>query len=182
VIRTHKISTAEIECRVASFFDPRKNIVVPNVSWGVSLHECDILVIRPSGYGIEVEIKISKSDLIADAKKHHHHHDRMGRISELYFAIPDYMKDSIEYIPEDAGILVLSRYDHYHYGLDLSILRKPKINKGRGKFTDAEMLKVAHLGTMRIWNLKSTLNSYNRKVKKKKVKDQSQLKLWKTEN
>jgi hypothetical protein len=169
---TYKITTPEIEVRIASFFDYRKNIIVPNVSWGVNLHECDLLVIRSSGYGIEVEIKISKSDLRADAKKPHHHHDRMGRISELYFAMPDYMSDCVEYVPEHAGILLISRHDERYLGL--SILRKPTINKNRRKFTNEEILKVAHLGTMRIWNLKRNINSYNRKLKKKRITDLSQ--------
>jgi hypothetical protein len=181
VIRKHKITTAEIEVRVATFFGYRECIIVPNISWGINLHECDLLIIRKSGYGIEVEIKISKSDLIADAKKGHQHCDRMGRLSELYFAIPDYMSDCIEYIPRDAGILVLSRYDYYGRGLDLKVLRKPKANKARRKFTDVEMLKVAHLGTMRIWNLKRIINSYHPKAEKR-VKDKSQLNLWKTES
>ena len=75
MVALDKITTPEIEVRVASFFNPRQNIIVPNISWGVNLHECDLLIIRKSGYGIEVEIKVSKSDLIADAKKPHHHHD-----------------------------------------------------------------------------------------------------------
>jgi len=168
MVALDKITTPEIEVKVASFFNPRQNIIVPNISWGVNLHECDLLIIRKSGYGIEVEIKVSKSDLIADAKKPHHHHDIQGRLSELYFAIPDYIKDCVEYIPEHAGILILSRHEFY---LGLSILRKPRINKARRKFTDAEMLKVAHLGTMRIWNLKRNINSYQRRLKKKKAKD-----------
>jgi hypothetical protein len=150
----NRLTTAEIELRVADYFGYRQSIIVPNISWGVNLHECDLLVIRQSGYGIEVEIKISKSDLIADLKKPHHHHDRMGRLSELYFAIPDYLEKHIEFIPEHAGIITLHKYDNY---ISCKTLRNPKINRNRGKFTDNERLKVAHLGTMRIWNLKRKL-------------------------
>jgi hypothetical protein len=168
MVALDKITTLEIEIKVASHFNYRQNIIVPNVSWGVGLHECDLLIIRKSGYGIEVEIKVSKSDLKADAKKPHQHTDRMGRLSELYFAIPNYMKDCVEYIPERAGILLISKNDGW---LGLSILRDPQINKNRRKFTDAEMLKVAHLGTMRIWNLKRSIKSYGCKLKKKRTKD-----------
>ena len=170
-----KITTSEIETRVAGFFGYRQCIIVPNISWGINLHECDLLVIRKSGYGIEVEIKVSKSDLKADAKKGHNHNDRLDRLSELYFAIPDYMKDCIEFIPERAGILILSKY---YDGLSLSILRKPIVNKNRRKFNDDEMLKIAHLGTMRIWNLKRIINSYHKKLRKKKVEDKMQQKLF----
>jgi hypothetical protein len=161
-----KITTIEIEERVAQYFGPRECIIVPNISWGINIHECDLLIIRKSGYGIEVEIKISKSDLIADAKKGHHHNDRMDRLSELYFAIPDHMANCIEYIPERAGILVLSRSE---WGISLQRLRDPQKNKNRTKFSDAEILKVAHLGCMRIWNLKRTLIGRKRKRNKKQI-------------
>lgn len=175
MIRQPKITTPEIEVRVASFFGYRECIIVPNISWGVNLHECDLLVVRKSGYGIEVEIKVSKSDLKADAKKGHQHTDRLDRLSELYFAIPDYMKDCVEFIPEHAGILVISKNE---WGVGLSIFRKPVTNKNRRKFTNEEMLKIAHLGTMRIWNLKRILNNYNRKMRAKKIEDKMQQKLF----
>ena len=174
MIRRPKITTQEIEVRIAAFFGYRECIIVPNISWGINLHECDLLVIRKSGYGIEVEIKISKSDLIADAKKGHNHFDRLNRLSELYFAIPDYMKDCIEYIPERAGIIVLNKHE---YGLGLSILRKPIINKNRIKFTEVEMLKIAHLGTMRIWNLKRIINGCHKRLRIKKTEDKLQKQL-----
>lgn len=172
---TNKITAAEIEVKVASYYGYRQNIIVPNISWGVNLHECDLLIIRKSGYGIEVEIKISKSDLKADAKKGHNHNDRLNRLSELYFAMPDYMKDCIEYVPERAGILLISKHDTY---CGISILRDAKVNKNRCKFSSEEMLKIAHLGTMRIWNLKRVIISYHRKTRKKKIEDKLQKKLF----
>jgi len=172
MISRNKITTSEIEVRTAGYFGYRQNIIIPNASWGINLHECDLLIIRKSGYGIEVEIKISKSDLKADAKKGHNHND--NRLSELYFAIPNYMEDCIEYIPERAGILILTKVN---YGIDLHRLRKPQVNKSRSKFNKDEMLKVAHLGAMRIWDLKRTLNGYRKKILKRKIEDLAQQKL-----
>jgi len=170
ILMIDKITTLEIEVKLASYFNYRKNIIVPNISWGMNLHECDLLIIRKSGYGIEVEIKISKSDLKADAKKGHNHNDRANRISELYFAIPDYIQDCIEYIPERAGILILTKYDNY---ITCNELRKPQINKNRRKFTDKEILKIAHLGTMRIWNLKRTIQNIKKnKTRQSKPKEE----------
>jgi hypothetical protein len=161
-----KITTAEIETRLAAYFDYRQNIIVPNISWGINIHECDLLIIRKSGYGIEVEIKISKSDLKADAKKSHNHNDIANRISELYFAIPDFLQDCIDFIPDHAGILILSRNKYYHYYnfLEVKRLRKAKVNKNRNKFCDNEILKIAHLGTMRIWKLKQNIIETKRKI------------------
>jgi hypothetical protein len=163
---TDKITTIEIEERVAQYFGPRECIIVPNISWGINIHECDLLIIRKSGYGIEVEIKTSKSDLKADAKKAHNHKDYMDRISELYFAIPDYMKDCIEYIPERAGILILTKNE---WGVNVHRLRNPQKKKNRIKFTETEMMKVAHLGCMRIWNLKRTIIGRKRRRNKKQI-------------
>ena len=151
-----KITSVEIEICLARYFDYRANLIVPNISWGMDIHECDLLVVRKSGYGVEVEIKVSKSDLIKDLSKRHHHHDRLGRISEFYFAIPDYLQPYIEFIPEHAGIIIVNKTD---YGTTCRTLRKPKPNVTRRKFTDKEISKIGHLGSMRIWNLKRALIS-----------------------
>jgi hypothetical protein len=164
--KLNKITTIEIETRLAGYFNYRQNIIVPNISWGLNLHECDLLVLRKSGYATEIEIKISKSDLKADLKKGHNHTDKANRISELYFAIPDYMIDCVYLIPEDAGILILKRNQYYHHFnfLEVKRLRKAKINKNRSKFCDNEILKLAHLGTMRIWKLKQNIIETKRKI------------------
>ena len=83
-----KITTAEMEVAIAKYFGIRTHIVVPNVSWGFFNHECDLFLIRKSGYGFEVEIKRSKSDMMADFKKKHSHGDRRNRIVQLYYAFP----------------------------------------------------------------------------------------------
>ena len=63
-------TAAEIEVVVAQYFDPRRNVIVPNVWWGWGLrHECDLVVMTKTGYAYEVEIKVSRSDLKADLKK-----------------------------------------------------------------------------------------------------------------
>ena len=111
--KTDKLKTIEMEVALANYFNVRQNIIVPNVSWGLGIHECDLLIVRASGYLIEVEIKISKADLIKDSKKEHKHIDK--RIKELYFALPDYLENCIEYIPERAGILLVSKGKNGYY-------------------------------------------------------------------
>jgi len=140
-----KLTCLDIEIAVANFFNPRLNIIVPNVSWGLFLHECDMLVLTKSGYAYEIEIKTDKYDLIKDSKKKHGHFNI--KLSRLYFAIPDYLSDYISHIPERAGILIVSE------GGFVELKRKPEI-KNEYRFTDKERLKLAELGTMRIWNLK----------------------------
>lgn len=148
------IKTEEIEIAIAYKFGIRQNIIVPNISWGANIHECDIFIMKPSGYCVEVEIKRSKADLVADKKKGHGHRSKM--IKELYFAIPtDCYDDWLSLIPDNAGILTYERwYDNVvtHYE------RLAPANKEARKLTENERLNIARLGCMRIWSLKKRLN------------------------
>lgn len=72
--------------RVDSPFYIRRNIVIPNVSWGFLNHEADLLVISQQGMLTEIEIKRTWADFMADFKKGHNHYDI--RLSRLYFAVP----------------------------------------------------------------------------------------------
>jgi hypothetical protein len=145
-----KLNCLDIEIAVADFFNPRLNIIVPNISWGLFLHECDMLVLTKSGYAYEIEIKTDKYDLIKDSKKKHGHFN--VKLSRLYFAIPNYLSECIQHIPEHAGILIVSE------GGFVELKRQPKI-KNEYKFTEQERLKLAELGTMRIWNLKRIIRN-----------------------
>lgn len=154
-----------METAIATYFGIRENIIVPNVSWGVNLHECDLLIIRKSGYGIEIEIKISKSDLKADFKKRHNHVDYFNRLREFYFAIPEYLEDCLPLIPEHAGVISVSK--NIISGTlytQCRTIRKCKINTKADKFCDNEILKIAHLGTMRLWSSRRKYIELKRKV------------------
>lgn len=142
-------TSEEIEIALAEYFGIRTCLVVPNVSWGLTNHECDIAVLTPASCLYEIEIKISKSDLIADKQKRHGHHSNI--IRELYFAMPLKLIDSIEHVPLRAGILIV------HENGRVELKRKPGLNKYARKLTDKERYQLARLGTMRIWKLKKRL-------------------------
>jgi hypothetical protein len=156
------ISTIEIELAVATYFGIRKHIIVPNLSWGFGIHEMDLAIITKNGLLKEIEIKISKSDLLADFKKGHNHIDRGNRITELYYALPNSLFNKcINIIPADAGIIVCERYTNY-YGNEVVgayIKREAKKIKNSRKLTTDEQLKIARLGCMRIWSLKQKVIS-----------------------
>lgn len=163
------MNTRHMEIRLANYFDFRQKIIVPNISWGLNIHECDLLIISKSGYATEVEIKISKQDLIADAKKRHHH--QSDKIKFLYFALPEKLESFINYIPKQAGIIIVEekeiwRIDGYRKGV--KILRKPQCNKTCRQLSDIEIAKVLRLGTMRIWTLKQRIEIIDQKLKKNK--------------
>ena len=151
---------------IARHFDTRLNIIVPNVSWGIGLHECDVLVITKAGYAIEVEIKTSKADIKADLKKRHSHENK--KLRSLIFAIPKNLEHCSDLIPERAGIITIERLETQRPTRDnvigpnpsrlyCSILRKAKINTHASKLSDTDILHVAKLGVMRMWNMKEKL-------------------------
>jgi len=160
----YNYNAGEIELAVADHFDPRQNLIVPNVAHGMGLHECDVLILSQSGYATEVEIKISAGDLKADAKKSHKHNSNM--IKALYFAIPEYLKDYISYIPNRAGIILIKRVKNRYWDFEkqktvedgekniCEIIRAANINRNVEKWTDEDRLALMRLSTLRIWSLK----------------------------
>jgi len=177
-----RITTIEMEECLARYFNYRKNVIVPNVSWGFYIHECDLLVMTKAGYLSEVEIKISKADLKKDQNKNHQHNDSHNRIKELWFAIPEYLQDSIDLIPGRAGVIIVSKYwakSYYWQGEKLittaRTLRQAKVNHKAEKLYGNEKFILARLGALRIWSLKKKLIENRNKKAKKIKKDQQQL-------
>lgn len=144
----------EMEIALMKFFDIKRNIIVPNIYWGMRInHECDLFIISNSGYATEIEIKVSKQDIKKDLEKTHCHFDR--KIKYLYFAIPKELNDCIEFIPKDAGILVV-------WDKRVELRRLPK-KIGSYKFTDKEKYKLARLGAMRILGMKEKIQKLRNK-------------------
>lgn len=154
-----KITTIEMEVALSTYLHYRQNLIVPNVCWGMGLHECDLLIVSKAGYLTEIEIKISRADLRADAKKWHGHNSR--RIKRLFFALPDYLESCIDLVPERAGIILVrpkgnvpGEYPHYPRCKEI---RAAQRNKDAQTISDADRYRIARLGALRIWNLKRKL-------------------------
>lgn len=145
------MKTLEMEIALIQYFNPRQNIIVPNVSWGMAdLHECDILILSNHSYATEIEIKISKSDLMADKKKKHTH--QHNHIKRLYFAVPQFLIDvALKEIPKRAGL----------YGLKKDrrpiLMRECEPNKDCVQWKDWERHQLSRLGSMRILGLKQKI-------------------------
>jgi hypothetical protein len=163
----------DIEIAIANFFGSRLHTMVPNISWGLGLHECDMLILNKlNHYATEVEIKISKADLKKDAKKKHTHDS--NKIRRLFFAIPEKMftDDVISIIPAHAGILVIKMREAYKY-TDLRENHKPilvpekpvcrigrnaKINKSAHPLSNTDVMTLGRLGMIRYWNIRNKVN------------------------
>ena len=160
-----KIRAIDIEIATMQYYGVRQNMIVPNVHWGMAnLHECDLLVLTKSNYATEIEIKISKADLLKDKdKKHQHKHNH---IKYLYFAVPEELKEiALESIPERAGLLIASYawfkdWDSSGFPKDkkqklvVRCVKTATENKNAHKWTDDEKNNLARLGVMRILGLK----------------------------
>ena len=145
----------DIEIALANYFNPRRNLIVPNIWWGMGLnHECDLMVMTRSGYVYEIEIKTTRADLFRDFKKPHGHRD--NRIRKLYFCIPEPLLDCWNHIPESAGIIVF-----HETGDSPSYCHR----KREAKTTCAKPLnfeereKLYQLAAMRVWTLKKTIRT-----------------------
>ena len=82
-----KVSAKEMEIAIADWYGTRVNVIVPNVTWGLFNHECDLVVMTGSGYVTEIEIKVDKYDLKNDVKKKHDHEDK--KLLDIYDHIFD---------------------------------------------------------------------------------------------
>lgn len=153
-----------MELAVANLFGYRANLIVPNISYGAGLHECDLLMIRRSGYGAEIEIKISKWDLKRDKDKQHGHES--DKIKEFYYAITPELYGTALRQRQDAGIILCRKQMDGTYKAEL--VKKPIQNNKARKWTEEEYLQVARLGCMRIWSQKQDVIKLKKELKKYK--------------
>jgi hypothetical protein len=151
------MTTLEIEIAILKHLDVRQNIVVNGVHWGMFLggrymHECDLLSLSKAGYATEIEIKISKYDLLKDKKKPHQH--KHNHIKYLYFAVPEKLKEiALNEIPDRAGLFVIKAVKNNVVHVE----KKAKANPYSLSWTDKEKAQLMRLGVMRILTLKSQL-------------------------
>ena len=152
-----RLTAQDIEISVAQHFNPRQNVIVPNVHWGLGLpYEADLVVLRPSGYAIEVEIKTTASDIRADLKKKHQHDSNLFR--ELWFAVPQELVATPE-IPGRAGVLGITPFDTgaHNDKWFCQVHHAAKMNRAVRPWEPRQVKKLLELGVMRIWTLKQHL-------------------------
>lgn len=154
-----KLHSGDIELALVRYYDFRRNFIIPNVSFGLWFsHEIDLLVVSEARYAIEIEIKISLSDLRAEKKKYHNHESQ--KIRQFFFAVPEKLQDrALGLIPERAGLFVI-RTQKYGDN-EAVIVKQAKINPSR-KLNDEEYLKLGKLAAMRIWSLKKRMYELQR--------------------
>ena len=166
----------------------RQNIVVPNCDWGFLNHEADLLVLNKTKRLVEIEIKRTWSDFMADFKKSHTHYD--PKLCYFYYAVPLSIGERVfHWLYEGEykcrpGFLYYERSEvtdyteHNPNKCGLIIYADPQESTARGKrvgscclnvgatrmndyqLSTDEELKLLRLLGMRVWNLKKKLAEY----------------------
>jgi hypothetical protein len=132
--------------------------------------ETDMLVLTKSGYATGFEIKVSKSDLLADLKKKQYRifkdKENGGLLQELYYAkkfkffyyaVPKKLEETaLSMIPQFVGLYV---YENFEYP-QLSTFKCVKDAKQlkTESWREKDKVELMRLGCMRIYSLKQGLS------------------------
>lgn len=159
----------DIELAIFRMYDVRQNIIVPNVSDQMCLvhFETDMLVLSQSNYATGYEIKVTKSDLLADLKKKQYARfkdkENGSLLQELYYAkkfkyfyyaVPQKLKEiALQIIPEFVGLYV---YDNNGVGFLIKVKDAKKLKTQ--SWSEKDKIELMRLGTMRIYSLKLRLS------------------------
>lgn len=165
------------------YFNRKYLAVVPNCSWPGS--ECDVLCLTENLRIIDVEIKISRSDLKADAKKdkwwkrgdwryemvngvqRYHSRPRIDlewpqQVWKHYYALPAeiWRPELFAALPSTAsGVLLLTAVDGRVY---IECARQAKPCKDAKPISAAAAVDIARLASLRMWDSYRQLDEMRR--------------------
>ena len=149
----------------------RKNlVVVNNCNW--TGHECDLLIVTHDLRIIDVEVKISRADFKADAKKDKWWHrfggtyvdgkyvevsptprDWPPKVWKHYYALPAsiWKPEMLECINPNSGVLLLRKGKGSGH-LVVDVERRVRSNKDAKNITAAQAVDIARLASLRMWD------------------------------
>lgn len=145
----------------------KRLVVVDNCNW--TGHECDLLCVTTDMRIVDVEIKISRADLKADAKKdkwwdhldYYWQQERPAPVARAhppkvwkhYYALPaEIWSDSMfGFLPSPAsGVVVLD--ERKDGSVSHRVLRRATPNRDASKITPAQAIDIARLANLRMWD------------------------------
>ena len=158
-------------------FERKHLVIVPNCSWPGS--ECDLLVVTPSLRVIDVEIKISRSDLKADAAKEKWYHQWDWRVDgpyntaarrrrdwpqnvwKHYYCMPDeiWKPELVEHVSPVSGLLVIDGDADQPF---IRVERPAKPNRKADCISPADAVDIARLASLRMWDALKAARAANR--------------------
>lgn len=143
--------------------------IVPNCNW--TGHECDLLVVTDKLYAVDVEIKISRADLKADARKDKWwqqtaswrwgetrpppvHRDWPPRVWKHYYALPRalWKPELLDCLGSSASGVILIAGDPARRIAETQVVRRAKPNADAKPLGAAAVAHVARLASLRMWD------------------------------
>lgn len=146
-------------------------MLVDNCKWTGA--ECDVLAVTTDLRVIDVEVKISRADLKADAGKYKwwssytrneltgsgefhapQHRDWPNRVWKHYYAMPAdiWRDDLLATMPsEKSGVLLMKEQGRGRIAV-ATCLRRATPNKNALRLTPEQVIDIARLANLRMWN------------------------------
>jgi hypothetical protein len=150
---SEKIGATKIaEAVVTDLFPIPRHVCVQNVSWSLLSYEADLLCMTDSRYLIEVEIKISLSDLKRDAGKAKWRSRCFNeKVSRFYYAMPRSLWEKVS-AQEAVGMSGVIVCWHDSKGrLCAKVEREAKRSQARS-LSNKEAFDLARVGSFRAWS------------------------------
>lgn len=158
-------------------FSRRCVLLVDRCTW--TGYECDVLGVTVDLRVIDVEVKISRADLKADAAKTKWWHRQLAgyenaqaggmdvrrpvyhdqprawppRVWKHYYALPAdvWTAAAVDWLPSaNSGVLLLSR--GRHGGVVVRCQRRARPNPGASRLTPHQVVDIARLANLRMWD------------------------------
>lgn len=155
-------------------------VLVDNCNW--TGYECDVLGVTTDLRIIDVEVKISRADLKADAKKDKWWHRQFAgygaeeptrygscrpakwdstalewprKVWKHYYALPAeiWKPELLECLPSKAsGVLLLHRLGTPHPGITVTCARRATPNRDAHRLKPEQVMDIARLANLRMWD------------------------------
>lgn len=152
-------------------------VLVDNCNW--TGHECDVLGVTTDLRIIDVEVKISRADLKADAKKDKWWRRTLWRDMEgppqllrhppkvwkHYYAMPQALwhESLFDFLPSPtSGILLLREQRNSVTPLAVTCERRATPNKDADRLTPAQAVDIARLANLRMWEAYKGIDALQR--------------------
>lgn len=143
-------------------------VLVENTHW--TGHECDLLGVTMDLRVVDVEIKISRADLKADANKDKWWHRRSGwlygteppprqprqwppKVWKHYYALPRDLWDAalFDALPSPrSGVLLMT--ERANGSITIAVERRATPNRDADRLSPADVLDIARLANLRMWD------------------------------
>lgn len=147
-------------------------VLVDNCSW--TGNECDVLAVTTDLRIIDIEVKISRSDLKADAKKdkwwhrisyaeaqergvdmwtHRDHVEYPRKVWKHYYAMPAeiWKPELLAVLPSPKSGVILLRAQRGGAPAVCDVVRRATPNKDAARLTPEAVMDIARLANLRMW-------------------------------